>query len=634
MSVEDDTAGRRGSSHANRPRSHASLDARRVTGSRLPNENDLARLTQRDWSMVAALVFVSVCAWPPWTSLRSRTLTGHWQTGLQLAQARGLAWSHEVMFVYGPLGFIAVPQAWNVASLVFGLIYAGAAVLSVTVVPYWMLSRQGPRIAAFLVAAAIALAAPMTWRVPEIVSLGALILAMSVFQGTVALRLTPLAMLLGGLVAIQALVKPPTAAVAALACGLIVVGPASGVRRRVTIALATLLATFISGWLAAGQSLTDVPEWLASEFDLAGSYSAAMFVVSADHSHEYIATAVLVAGFVAYVARFAIRTPHRSHVILTLVLAVALWITAKEAFVRHDSHSSLFFFAVPLLAAGLLTVRPLPIRPLALLVAGGLVLSTLSTGSTLTSELEPGPSLRSLLRHVTYITLPDQRARATEAARAQLIAGYALPQPVLDAVSGRSVHVDPYETSLAWAYDLQWRPAPIFQRYVAYTARSDAENARALDSDTRAPERVIRRESLGVDGRNILWDSPRYMLELVCHYEEAAAFPPWQVLTRIDPRCGQVRLGTTTTFRANEPVVVPPASAREIVIVWLDLEESRIDRLRTLLFRPRTPILVTADGVSFRVATPEVAGPLLMRLSPAVGWANEFGGATSLRRFA
>ena len=74
---------------------------------------------------------------------------GGWATGLQLAQAYGLASVRDVMFTYGPLGFVAVPQVWNVASLVGGLVYTGAAVALVTVVPYLILSRQASRVAAF-----------------------------------------------------------------------------------------------------------------------------------------------------------------------------------------------------------------------------------------------------------------------------------------------------------------------------------------------------------------------------------------------------------------------------------------------------------------------------------------------------
>jgi hypothetical protein len=586
----------------------------------------------RDWTLILSLALVAVCAWPPWTFAPIAGLEGGWQTGLQLAYVDGLDWGREVTFTYGPLGFVAVPQVWNLASLVGGLLYTAAAVAAVTAVPFWILRQHGSRVVAFGFAVAFALAAPTGYHVTEVLSLGALLVAIGAFQGTLPLRLMPLAGLLGGVTAIQALVKPPTAAIAMLACALVVLAPQPGTLQRAGVAGAALLGTFLVAWLAvARQSVADLPAWVRSVNDLTRHYSEAMFIASIDRSHEYIAAALLVVGLVAYVARFSVRLQRRDAVLLGSVLSLALWIFAKQAFVRQDGHSTLFFFVVPALAAAIWTVRPVSTRPLALLVASGLLLTNVANGPTLATELDPGPSLRSFLRQVTYIALPNHRQAAEDAAHAQLRAAYApwVPEPVLSYVSGSSVHVDPWETSLVWAYGLNWKPVPAFQRYVAYTAKADEANAEALESDARAPDRILRQQWPALDGRNDLWDSPRYMLNLACLYRQSEVAPPWQVLERARSRCGLMRLGPARGFAANELIPVPPSSSRELVVVWLDLAESLFDRITTFLFRPSSPILVTAGGVDYRIATTEVAGPLLVRIPDAVGWAGEFGGGTA-----
>jgi hypothetical protein len=312
------------------------------------------------------------------------------------------------------------------------------------------------------------------------------------------------------------------------------------------------------------------------------------------------------------------------------VSAIALWVTAKAAFVRHDPHSALFFFTVAVLVVGVRTSRPSVTAPVVTLFASGLVLTTLGAGSSVAGELDPGSSVRSFLTQVTYAALPGRREAATREAKEHLRATYALPDPVLARLSQGTVHVDPHETTLAWAFDLEWKPVPVFQRYLAYTARSDRGNARALESMETAPDRILRQEVLGLDGRNDLWDSPRYMLELVCRYRQTVAMPPWQVLERTSSRhCGPMRFGPEITFRAGETTSVPRASARELVVVWLELEESFADRLQTFLFKPSEPITVVAGVSEFRVATPEVAGPLLVRIPDDVGWSAQFGGGVS-----
>jgi hypothetical protein len=572
------------------------------------------------------LALVAVSAWPPSSFAPSAGWDGGWMTGLQLAQARGLDWGREIAFTYGPLGFIAVPQVWNLTSLVGGFVYAGLAVASITVAPYLVLSRQSSRAFAFALAGALALAAPTQIFVPELLSLGALLFAIASYQDALSLRPITLAGLIGALTAIQALVKPPVAAIAVLACVLVVLAPKRGALQRAGAAAASFVIVFVAGWLAAThQSVLDLDEWFASVIDLARYYSEAMFVVPLEGGYQYIAAALLVAGLVGYVARFAIRIPSRRSVVAVILVAFALWITAKEAFVRQDIHSALFMFTIPALAAVVRTRRAAT-RPLALLVAIGLVFTTLATGSTLAAELDPGPSLKSALRQLTYIAFKEQRRSATEAARAQLVAGYAIPDSVLRTVSGRKVHVDPYETSLAWAYRFHWRPAPVFQRYQAYTARSDRSNAATLASSSDGPQRIVRQESTGLDGRNLLWDSPRYMLTLVCLYRQEQVVPPWQVLSRVSPRCGPIHYRAPASFRADTEIVVPRASRQEVVVVWLRWHQSFYDRLRAAIFRPAGPVVVNAGGIDYRIPTLQVAGPLLLRVPETVGWAPEFGG--------
>ena len=165
----------------------------------------------------------------------------------------------------------------------------------------------------------------------------------------------------------------------------------------------------------------------------------------------------------------------------------------------------------------------------------------------------------------------------------------------------------------------------MFQRYAATTKRSDEANAEALAAE-HAPTRIVRHYSVGFEGRNDLWESPRYMLNLACLYRQVSASSLWQLLEREGTRCGRMRVGPTISFRSGEVIRVPRASERAIVVAWLDVHAPLWQRLRTALFRPNWSILVTAGSVDYRIATTQVAGPLLVRVPEAVGWDRQFGG--------
>jgi hypothetical protein len=87
--------------------------------------------------------------------------------------------------------------------------------------------------------------------------------------------------------------------------------------------------------------------------------------------------------------------------------------------------------------------------------------------------------------------------------RAKLREMVALPPAILASVEGHRVHVDPHDVAIAWAYDLDWAPMPVFQPYTAYTPSLDRRNAERL-ADPDGPERILWRAFAAIDGRSAL----------------------------------------------------------------------------------------------------------------------------------
>ena len=542
-----------------------------------------------------------------------------------------MSWGREIVYTYGPLGFIDVPQVWNLASLIGGLFYGFAAIGAIVCVPFILLRDKMSLFPALVLTAAIALNVPPFYFLPEVLSLGAFVLAAGFFQGVVDIRPSLLAAVFGGLVAFQALVKPPTTTTALLGCMLVITAPRPGRRSRLIVSGAAFLVMFFALWLGTGQPIGNVARWLASVSDFARYYSEATWLAPADRQWEIIAALLLTAGLAAYSMRYAVRMPGRIWWLLIGAYVVVLWLMFKEGFVKQDVHTSIFFFAVVLLAVGIRT-RVRALAELGTIVAAGLLLSISATSLTISNAMDPRPGAHTFRTLVHYIASPHERADVTAAARAALQADYGLPEQVREAAATGTVHVDPDDTSLAWAYDFRWRPVPIFQRYAAHSGRLDQMNADALETQKTAPDRIIRRESTGFEGRNDLWDSPRYMLNLVCFYRQTMVTPPWQLLTRERSRCGPMRLGPPIAFKAGDQIPVPEATPHDLVVVWMDLDTPLSQRLRTAIFRPSSRILVTTPQGEYRVATTQVAGPLLMRVPSAVGWDSRFGGGAEYQR--
>jgi hypothetical protein len=161
--------------------------------------------------------------------------------------------------------------------------------------------------------------------------------------------------------------------------------------------------------------------------------------------------------------------------------------------------------------------------------------------------------------------------------------------PVLAAAKRDPSHIDPFDTGLVWAYDLPWRPLPVFQSYSAYTSGLDQRNADAL-SDPGGPAAVLRHDPGAVDGRNPDWESPAAMRALLCHFALRSGDAQWQTLERTAPRCGRERPLGRTTVALGRPAPVPaPPDGQSMVLARIDgIGVGGLETLRALAYRALT----------------------------------------------
>ena len=167
---------------------------------------------------------------------------------------------------------------------------------------------------------------------------------------------------------------------------------------------------------------------------------------------------------------------------------------------------------------------------------------------------------------------------------------YALTPEALAALRGHSVAVEPWEIAAAWAYDLDWRPLPIFQNYSAYTSELDRLNAAAIE-DPNGPEVLLRQIPAGAGplggragfmGRQPAWDPPEQNIATVCNFIPVLTEGTWQVLSRIPDRCGPEKLIASLRKKvahlvaAEHVAAAPPAADRA------ELKSDAVDLLRVM----------------------------------------------------
>lgn len=571
------------------------------------------RIPLRDVAVVVAATLLGTGIEP---SFPSPGLDPSWEAGLAMAEQRGMVFGREILFTYGPWGWLDHAVMVTRSQLGFQLIFALLASAALISVLYALLrARMGFRSAAALTLVPVTLLCYLL--APDervlVTSLAVSLLLIEYRHRLPAPWVAGFA--LGCLTGLFLLVK--------ISSGVLVI-PVLGVALlvwwrdwRVPLAgLAGLVLSVPALWLLAGQPLSAIPLWLRGSMELAGGYSDSLSVYPWTWLNYLIYAAVSVFILVLLWRRIRTGDYYRTQAIaLALIGLAAVYYGLKLGFVREEGSrlvpafavlTPVLFFAVPTGLTGARAATTALVAPVAAL----LFVPNLA-------ELVLWP-LQSPNSQLTALRLSTSDAAFTaegDKQRWKNRAEYRLDPDFLQQVQKHQVQIDPWETTLAWTYGLDWRPVPVFQLYAAYTPYLDQVNTDALSGPT-APTAVLVAAvgQYGIEGTNSAWVSPRYQLALGCGYRATSKERrAWTLLERESTSACQpgIQLGTVhAEARQSVPVPTPPAGS--VVTVTFDSDDATLMKLQGALLKPSKPLRLKVDGTSFRVPYSLARTPLLL----------------------
>lgn len=470
----------------------------------------------------------------------------------------GVEVGRQVLFTYGPLGFVLFPQPVG-----HNLLWANLFLLGLVLVfsgLFWAVVLRHLHPAHPWQALAAALLAALAGNLLGHLGAGNL-LFMITLLGLLACRpgRAPWPLLLSLLAAGLAFALKPAFAILAFALlgsHLLIEGVR---RRRPLVPLGGLLLgvlSLVGCWALAGGTLAGLPRFLRATWELSLGNASAM-TISLGVAWLPIAAALLLCVWLTAVRLL------RPALMLALLLPALLWL--KYAYARPD-HAPLFLeFSAMVLFAGLFTLDHPRLKP-ALLVGALLALGLISSSV----QLLPFPRTRSFtlwrfLAPALRFEGPDNLAglaeiqrlhRRMEARSRQHLRQKRLSAPVRRRIGQRTVDIYPWELSYVPANGLNWRPRPVIQSYITYTPWLDAQNAAHM-SGPRAPQ-VLLWDLAKVDGpmwsidrRYLLNDEPLTM----------AAIVGWYKLCRADRKVALLRRRQRRAYR-------PPRVLGEMTAPW------------------------------------------------------------------
>ena len=530
--------------------------------------------------------------WPAlacFPSAPDASLDVSWQTTLIYAHAHGWQFGRDIIFTWGPWGFLnsqfhlgetgaTAKLAWEIGGK---LLLAIGLVALTTRLSAW---RQ-----ILFVAACVCFA----WLFLDTIFLVFITLAVvaGLFRvGTprlqIALWIAALAFL-GEIKFTYTLYSTAgVIAVSATACG----------RRNYRSALgfvAGYVAAFVVFWMAAGQNPANLPSYLRMSWEISEGYAAAMGL---DEPRPVFFCGVGLLGVCGiYVWRLLKTHPDRTFATAaSILLAFWLFLAWKHGFIRADGHVFGFFLYV-LLTAIVLPCLCFPncryhwfeLCPLLCLTGIWLFQPRLPLQC-------PGVGWACLRQNARTMFHASGLRSAWKASFEAASATAQLPE-IRHAVGNGTIDIFNYDQSVAFLNGLHYTPRPIFQSYSAYTPALTMRNLRFYQSG-RAPDYVLW-ETASIDGRFPTIDDAALLPELLRGYQPVLEEKEYLLLKKkasLPPRRLQRQLLLAQSLALGEKVAVPAFTGPA---VWFqaDLPLSKLGRLRAFLYKPPIINLVVTD---------------------------------------
>jgi hypothetical protein len=576
----------------------------------------------RWWSLAAAAA-IAWLTWPVASFIPENGLDPSWQIALALAADHRLHFGHDIVFSYGPLGFLAHPRLVTTPTAVAALLFAAVAQFSLCAVVLWRALRSFPWYVALLITYTIGamLAASGFSNLGDYAVFVVFVLVVYMLEQErfAATWLIPLG---GFLAAFQLLVKVSGGFIALALLALAVWRALPGGWRSELLLAGSFSVSLVVVWVAVGSAVGDLPRWLYESAHVVGAYTSAM-ALEAGSGGLYLQAAALLAVAVALVVARARGLGTWRTAALAAACALYTFAYFKEGFVRLDAiHAALFFsaFAIGLVA---ITWDP-PTR----WVTAALIAASLGAVADTTegSEFFYRPSAR-LGTMADEVDAVFHGGREISQARAVVRGELKLDRTTIRLLRGHTVDVQPYETSAVWGYGFAWRPQPLVQSYVALDHELDRFNAHALAS--RGPERILVQQELpALDGRHPLYLAPESTLVILCRYRQLHVHGGWETLGRAGDRCGTSRPLRSVEADQGEKVPVPTASSNdEVVYARIHIKKTLKRRLADLVFKTIDQPGVVINRQTYRIVSDVMRGPVILRMAKNSGIAPAFGGS-------
>lgn len=546
---------------------------------------------------LAVLVFAGLFQFPAPPSVE---LDPSWLQVLAYAWRENLQFGSDLVFTYGPLGFLLNPT--NAGHSFYAFFIARGLIIAAFTIVILSVSRNFRGIPRGLVLGFFIILLGPT---PEGLMMLMLVLATLAFarhlERLPAWAAAPLALFL----AFGSLEKFTQLMFSAAAIGVLSLHALLLRRKTTALTLIATYALFLAAlWVGTGQSLLGLPHYASSSLKVSSAYNQSMALPTVPF---VLALGLLAPAGLLVFSGLALQRWRQTPAFAALACLALLggFLHWKHGFVRADSHTAVHFIyqiflaiTLPLLARELWQQR----RVFRVATFATVGISVIGLYASVPDAIVNGvirANNRIVLTLGGLLDLPHQRQTVDDHYR------HVATQVDLGQIRARigesSVDVLGYEQGYAVLNGFNYQPRPVFQSYIATTAPLARLNADAFTAST-GPQFVLQKIQ-PIDGRLSGLGDNLAMLAVMQHYrltDYLTRFLVWERRPEIVAPVDKVLL-QESTVTWDEDVAVPDSGSDPI---WceIDLSLSLPGRLRGLAYKNAELSIRTLDQSGFAMS--------------------------------
>ncbi len=495
------------------------------------------------------------------------TLDISWEIGLHKAHILGIVHGRDVLFTYGPLGFLTIPYFISKNTWLYSAGYT-LLVYILTLFSFALYIRKTK--ANLINTALLALIFIVVFRAPFSGSDYGLATSLVIFSYLYTLG--PERILFLCFIAFLYSILPFIKFSYAIMCAgtaivfLFILLLNRRHKEAFIFVSSSLAALAILSFLLIGSPKTTA-EYIFGSLQIASGYSDAM-AKDGDYS-QLIFSAI---AWLFYINLFAYRTfkkDYRSLIFLSLSIG-PLFVSFKHGFVRHDDSHVLSFYSILILVFVLHYLESytktkeigyaIIVFSLIILVQQVCLQVCVSFDSTgYNPRIATGIPIIQKFKNL-QLSYKLLRGLGTNQHMfnnmEKLRQVYDIDPKIIKLFDNHKVDVFPWDIAFTEAYGFNWQPRPVFQSYSDYTCYLDLLNAKHFSSAS-APEYILY-DLRTIDGRYNIFDEPATFRELLKRYEIIVQEENYIILQKKNSAAEYSEVTMQKTFaKFNQIIPVP-----------------------------------------------------------------------------